>query len=815
MKRAPSPDLKATRLTYAGIFMVALATLMYEILLTRIFSVTMYYHFAFVAISVAMFGMTAGAMVVYLCPRYFTPARATAQASLSTLLFALSSVASFLVHLMLPAFSGGRIEGINSVAPTYLLMTIPFIFSGISVCLVLTRYVSEVSRLYAADLAGAAVGCVGTILTLKITDGPTAVIVVSALAALGAALFSVGAGHRGLKWVTIGCTLLLSLFAAGHTVLVWRQTPLVRLFWVKGQHEPSPIFEKWNSFSRVTVSGIEGSRLPPSGWGLSPVFPLNPTTRELTLRIDSAAGTPLTGFDGDLGELEHLRFDIVNLVHYLRRDADVLVVGAGGGRDILSALAFRQRSVVGVEINENIIEAVTGRFGDFTGHLEKDPRVSFANDEARSYIARQRRGFDIIQISLIDTWAATAAGAFVLSENSLYTVEAWKIFLRHVNPGGVLTITRWYFKERPSEVYRVTSLASAALMQLGVKNPRDHILIARYMQSATGSSSPDGVGTVLVSPTPFSPQDVNTFETIARNLRFDLVLSPRYAIDDTFAKLASRDDLNRVVESYPLDISPPTDDSPFFFHMLRFRDVLNSDFRRSWERGPNRVQLNAVSVLATLLGVVLALTLSCIVIPLLLAGRGKSLKGALPLFVYFAGIGMGFMLIEISQMQRLAVFLGHPTYALSVVLFSLLLSSGLGSYVTRWIKSSDFTRYSRVGLCCLLLALALFGLVTPRVAGSFEASATLVRIALASSILFALGLFMGMAFPFGMRLATSVSASLTPWLWGVNGAMSVLASVVAIVIALNSGISASFWTGFAWYTLAVAAFLYRIHPRLE
>lgn len=807
MTKPSAPRFAATRFTYAGLFMVALATLMYEVLLTRIFSVTMYYHFAFVAISVAMFGMTAGAMLVYLSPGYFTAARARAQISISTLLFAFSSVLSLLVHLMIPAFSGGKIEGFNSIAPTYILVTVPFIFSGISVCLVLTRYASDVSRLYAADLAGAALGCLGTIGALKITDGPTAVIVVSALAAVGATFFAAEAGRRGLKRLTLACALLLTIAAAGHTALVWKQAPLLRLFWVKGKPETHPLYEKWNSFSRVTVIGSPDAPVPVSGWGLSPAFPSGRTDHELFLQIDSSAGTLLTGYHGDVRDLEHLKYDIVNLAHYLKRDADVLVIGSGGGRDILSALAFQQKSVIGVEINENIIRAVTQRFGDFTGHLERDSRVSFVNDEARSYIARQSRAFDIIQISLIDTWAATAAGAFVLSENSLYTVEAWKTFLRHLSPNGLLTVTRWYFRDRPSEVYRMTSLASAALKQLGSSNPRDHILIARLMKPSPGGERPDGVGTLLVSPTPLSQRDLDAFDEVTRRLGFDVVLSPRKAIDETFAGLASPDGSDQVLGRYPLDISAPTDDRPFFFHMLRFKDVFDSDLRKSWEQGQNRVQLNAVSVLATLLGVVVVLTVSCIGVPLILAGRGAGLKLSWPLLIYFASIGMGFMLVEISQMQRLVVFLGHPTYALSVVLFSLLLSSGAGSYVSRWADGTDFARYSIMGLCGLLIALALFGIVTPKVAGAFDASSTPVRVLLASGILCLLGLFMGMAFPLGMRLATRISGPLTPWLWGVNGAMSVLASVVAVVIALNFGISSSFWTGFAWYVVAAGAFL--------
>ncbi|MBI3449603.1 MAG: class I SAM-dependent methyltransferase [Acidobacteria bacterium] len=807
--KPPSPTLEPltpTRWTYAGLFTAALSTLMFEVLLTRIFSVTMFYHFAFVAISVAMFGMTAGAMAVYLLPNTFTPQRLKAHLAVATLMFALTSLGAFLLHVSLPTFSSGQTTGMSAMAPTYIVMTVPFFFSGVAICLALTRYSRDVSRLYTADLIGAAIGCVATVVLLKVTDGPTAVVAVAGIAAAGAACFAMDSGAPRVKWTTIVAAVALLGCAAGHTVLVWQQRPLLRLFWVKGKQESPPLYEKWNSFSRVTVTGRIGQRFTANGWGLSHAYPTGRSVAEIGLTIDNSAGTPLTGFTGDLGEVQHLKYDLVNIAHYLKKDADVLVVGTGGGRDVLAALAFGQKSIVGVEINENIIKAVNERFGDFTGHLDQYSNVRFVNDEARSFIARQTGQFDILQISLIDTWAATAAGAFVLSENSLYTVDAWKIFLHHVRPAGILTVTRWYFRDRPSEMYRLTGLATEALSELGVARPRDHMVILRAMKYDKSPEAPDGVGTILVSPTPFKSQDLDRLDELAATLKFEIVLSPRTAVDEVFGKMASADGLVEVVDRFPLNIAPPTDDAPFFFHMLRLKDVFDSKLRASWEAGANRIQLNAVSVLATLLAVVLWMTAIGIGVPLAMTRRRVALGRNWPLLVYFGGIGMGFMLIEISQMQRLVVFLGHPTYALSVVLFALLLSSGVGSFLTSSIGGDRLRASARALLGGLLGALALFGIVTPRVAAMFEPSSTPVRILLATGILFALGIFMGTAFPLGMKLAASTSESLTPWLWGVNGAASVLASVLAVVIALTWGISAAFWTGAGAYAIAFFAF---------
>jgi hypothetical protein len=322
------------------------------------------------------------------------------------------------------------------------------------------------------------------------------------------------------------------------------------------------------------------------------------------------------------------------------------------------------------------------------------------------------------------------------------------------------------------------------------------------------------VGTILVSREPFSDQDVARLESVGRKMDFDVVLSPHFALDSTFAALASGKDLDRFTASFPLNISPPTDDRPFFFHVLRLRDVTTSAL---WHQMADAGNMNAVFVLITVLIVVVALTLLCIIGPLVLTTRKQTLAGALPHFMFFAAIGLGFIFVEISQMQRLIIFLGHPTYGLSVVLFALLLSSGLGSYSTERASDPAVLRGAVVRLLALLLALIIFGVVTPRAMSTFAASTTSVRILVATAILFPLGLTMGTAFPLGLKLAAGQSEALTPWLWGINGATSVCGSVLAVVIALNAGISAAFWTGFAFYAMACGAFAWasrRIPSRL-
>jgi hypothetical protein len=793
LAKTGSANLLAGRPVYLGLFTVTLSTLMYEILLTRIFSVTIWYHFAFLAVSIALFGMTVGAIVVYLLPP--AQGQTRSQLALSSLLFGISVVVSFVAYLRIPMTMGE----FTYLTLTYLTIAIPFIFSGVCVSLALTRFPRQIGKLYAADLAGAACGCVLVISVLQLTDGPGAVVVVALLGSVGAVFFAAGEWTgRPLKMAALASALLLAIFAAAHAVRANEQLPLLRLTWVKGAPESRALYEKWNSFSRIRVFGMQSA---PFGWGLSPAAPAGLKVNQLALTIDASALTVLTRYDGNVAKLAYLKYDVTNVVHYLRHDAKVLTIGAGGGRDVLSALAFGQKAVVAVEINGAIIDAVNGKFGDFTGHLDRDRRVTFINDEARSYIARQKGTFDIIQASLVDTWAATAAGAFALSENSLYTVEAWRLFLEHLSPRGILSFSRWYAREDPAQMYRLTSLARSALESLGVQNPRAHMIIVRSVPKAVG------IGTLLVSRVPFSAQDVDTIRSVARTMRFDVVLSPWSALDPRFAFIASGGGPHPARQALPLNTAAPTDDSPFFFQMLQLRDVFNWNL---WTREFQAISADAVFILGMLLIAVFGLTLAAIIVPLLLTTRRGALWGSSPLFVFFGSIGLGFLLVEISQLERLVIFLGHPTYSLSVVLFTLLLSSGLGSYLTPTLNRPDWMTSAILRLILLPCVVFLFGMLTPSILASLQGAATPVRIAAALGILFPLGIFMGAAFPLGMGVASARFASVTPWLWGINGAASVCASVLAVAIAVSAGISVSFWTGCACYVVALIAFVWQV-----
>ncbi len=800
--------------TYVGLFLVTLATLMHEILLTRIFSVTMWYHFAFIAISVAMFGMTVGSVIVYLWPDTFREERAHELLAKCALAYAISLIVTFAIYVQIPFIPPGArpngsdptVRAIIYLSLSYIVISIPFVFSGIAVSIALTKFPGYVGKLYGADLIGAALGCIALVYTLEITDAASAVAVVSTIAAAGSFAFARALPGSALRPAALAAAVVLALFAGWHTVRVNANDPLIEIHAAAARGRKN-LWVKWNSFSRVNVGGRPNLLKPAHGWGLSKKSGArDKKIRYVGMAVDTWAGTVITNFDGkDTEPLSYLEDDVTNMVHYVRKNADVLVVGVGGGRDVLSALVFDQASVTGIEINPNMLKAVNEVFGDYTGHLDRHPKVRFEIDEARSWIARSTDPIDIIQISLIDTWAATAAGAFVLTENTLYTAEAWSMFLQRLEPRGVLSVSRWYYPTTPGEAYRLVSLARESLAASGVTNPRAHVMMITAPAQGIADKLGNGIVTALVSREPFSEQDRTVLHAQAERLGFEIALDPESAQDPIFEKILGGGDLEQFYEEFPIDITAPTDDKPFFFQMLRLRDVFKSYEAHLFD--PNLANLKAVRLLGVLLLIVTVLTLLCIIVPLALSRqRTAALRGSTPFLVYFLGIGLGFMFVEISQMQRLMVFLGHPTYALTVVLFTLLVGTGLGSLLGERLGVLDGGSRAYLLLATLLVVLCVFGFLTPRIVSAFGASTTPVRIGLAIAMLFAIGLLLGMPFPLGMKIASERKPDLTPWLWGINGAAGVMCSVLATAAALSWGISASFWIGVGCYVMATLAF---------
>ena len=779
---------------YLGLGLTTAATLALEIVQTRILSVVSWYHLAFFVISVALFGLTVGALFVFLRPALFPPAELGRRLGRHAAYAAMAVPLAYLDQIVLAPEMVFSLAAVVAFARLALTVALPFFFSGVVVTLALTRSPYPLPRAYGADLLGAALGCLGVIPLLSLLDGGGAVLAVGALFAVAAALFAHGEGdRRARRRRALLCGALL-IAAIANSATYRGLDPVL----VKGRPEDRSgvAYERWNSFSRVLALKTRWDAPSAVLWAPSPHTPRE-SVEVVEMNIDGLATTSIFSMrGGDASRVRYLTYDATALAYTLRRGS-VLIVGVGGGKDVMTALAFGNPRVRGVELNPAVTEALRGPYGGLTGLADR-PDVDLVTDEARSYLARHPERYDLIQMSLVDTWAATGAGAFTLSENALYTVEAWRLFLGRLNDDGVFTVSRWYAPGRPDETARLLSLACAALFEQGVREPSAHIMLGVYRHLAT----------LIVSNRPFSKEDVASMRRRCAEMGFELLLAPDTPAPRGLlgAILAAQDraQLEHVASEAPLDLQPPTDDRPYFFNAVRLT--------RPWEirhhLGPGSGvvagNLMATLTLATVVLVALVLAGLTLCLPRWLAPSSVAPPGGRALG-YFVLIGGGFMLAEIAFLQRLSVFLGHPTYSLAVVLFSLVLSTGLGSLASERMSLDGRGRYAAFALVLaayLAAAAPALGVLTRR----FEGAPLSGRIALAVALLAPAGLLMGQAFPAGMKRFGAPSAAgedARPWLWAVNGAASVAASTLAVALSIAGGIRLTLGLAAACYAATV------------
>ena len=786
---------------YVALGVVTAATLMLQIIETRIISVTSWYHLAFFVISIAMFGLTAGAVFVYLRKERFRPERLSYDLAVATLAFALTTDLAILVQLTLVTGASPSLTSLVAWTEFALCLAFPFFFSGVVVSLALTRSPYPIGKVYGADLIGAAIGCIGALVLLNLTSGPSAVLWVGAvigLAALGFASSGPENLHdsstlnsklfRHRRSIVTGCLLL----AIANTLTNYGVRPTI----VKDRLEAPADFayDRWNSFSRITVA--ESYTGPAAMWGPSPRSP-PPTIEQRWLTIDGSAGTSIYRFDGNLASVRFLRHDVSNLAYAIPKLKTGAVIGVGGGRDILSQRLFGVEDVTGIEINPIIIDVLKHRFSDYTAIATLDG-VKLEVDEARSWFARTPRFFDVIQMSLVDTWAATGAGAFTLTENGLYTVEAWQRFLGRLNPDGLFTVSRWYAFGEVDETGRMVSLAVATLLANGAAEPRRHLFLA-----AAGN-----VATLIVTKSPLSPAALGALKDAAKANEFPVLLSPDSVAPsaklEKIVNATDRSTLDQTTAGFHLDLTPPTDARPFFFNQLRFLTLFDADVLAHFAHaGVVAGNLIATLTLAMLVLISVVLIAATIIVPLQSTVKDVGWQLAVGGTVYFGLIGVGFMMVEIALLQRMSVFLGHPTYALSVVLFSLILWTGFGSMASERVQLAGAGKLIAwsVASACYLFALPFW---LPLLLADLDGADLFVRAGLCVLVLAPAGFLMGFGFPTGMRLVSAINTGPTPWFWGINGAAGVLAASVAVVTSIAFSIDTTLRIGAACYLLIAA-----------
>jgi SAM-dependent methyltransferase len=763
---------------YFAIFVLASATLSYQILITRFFSVMLYYHFAFAAISLAMLGLTRGAMEVYNNPARYASERVGTEFARHASWFAVTGVGAMICFLCAPVLVPAEYVLIALVVAT-IAFVIPFTESGVCITLLLTRLPYGGGWLYAADLAGAAFGCLGIIFVLLVIDPVSAALGIGALAAGAGWMVVRGSGDARTLRLSGAVALLLGTAAMVHAGLDVSGKSHLGVFWAKGTQQTGTLFERWNTYSRVRVRALGKS--VPFGWG----FAHAPESRieQNYLDIDADAATVITRHNGDIGSFAYLKDDVINAAYLVQPPADVAVVGVGGGRDILSALLFGARHIRGIEINLAIFEVLTDKFADFSGHLDRQPGVSLVNAEARSYINHSSDRYDLVQISLIDTWAATAAGGLTLTENRLYTVEAWGDFYRALKPGGLLSVSRWFDPQsHRGEFYRLVAIAANALQRNGVPafGLKDHVIALNV----------GNIVTVITRPDAFTDAEWQGARTRLLAQGFRILMGPDVAFDTVTSTLISGKADAAFFASLPENIAPSTDDNPFFY-TARFGDFVSAP----WSAQTNNA---AIGMTLALVLVALVACLYYVVRPFVRLARQMPLSTLTPPVTYFCAIGIGFMLIEISQMQRLMVFLGHPVYGLSVVLFTILLFGGIGSTTVGAHSPRPNLVIARI--VALLATLAVAGLLTPALTTWARSETTGMRIVLSVLLLAPPAICMGMMFPLGLNIWRR-HAELHPFFWSANGITSMLASVLGMALSIEFGIANTYAIGVGFYVV--------------
>ncbi|HEY0630422.1 MAG TPA: hypothetical protein VGC98_00070 [Thermoleophilaceae bacterium] len=750
---SPRPAVRAL----VGIGLVAGCALALQVLLTRLFSAVLFYHFGFLAISLALLGTGVGGLVLYVRPQWFDRRPLAAQLSRwSALLAALLVLVPLVLVRLDYHFSGSVTSGFAlNLAAACLLAALPFTAAGIAIALAIRDYARFAGRVYAADLAGAGVGAAAVVPVMWIADPATLTVALGALAALAALLFG---GARRLS--------VALLAAAAALVVVSAATDLYHLDPVtKGK----TVADRWTPLSRVVgYPPQQGSRYAILFYDrvYAPV-PVHqpgtpyPTAHQLGL-IPQSIGYALTG------------------------PGRALVIGGGGGRDIFNALDAGQRQVDVIELNQGIVDVVDKDLRRWSGSPYTLPHVSTSVGDGRSILAARDTKYDQIHIGFTDTLSANSATAFALTENNLYTTEAFDEYFDHLRPNGILNVSRLY-RLVGDEALRATVLALEALRKRGVAHPENNVVVL-LGHDILGEL----FGTVLARPRAWTPQELANLRALTSRAGVQVAMAPGGPYRLEWAQLHAAPSAAAFCAAYRMDVCAPTDDKPFFFNMRRL-----SDFGTAPPPG-YLYSIDPFRVLVLTLAILAVLCALGFLLPLVAVRRaGRPGAGALS---FFAFIGLGFLLLEVVLIQRFVLFLGFPTYALSVVLFALLVFTGLGAFLSGR-GAPRRTLIAALAAVTVLTAAAAFGL-QPLLRGLIDLPFA-ARVVVSVVLLAPAGVGMGMAMPIGLRRLVALHPAGVPWAWAVNGLTSVLASALAVTIAITAGFTVATLAACACYAAAL------------
>jgi len=792
---------------YGGVFLLAAGTLLFEITLTRVFSIAQWYHFAFMAVGLALLGSGASGSLLTLLRgrlvlRQSRRAPADGAVILCALLFSLTALGGYVACNLLP-FDSFRLAWervqLLYLAGYYLALALPFLWSGLAFALLLARAPERTGRLYFANLSGSGVGALAAIGVLSLLSSEGGV-VAAALLGLGAVLAFERAAdgwRRGWQAALIAALLLgAALLIPPWPFLAIRMSPYKPLSQILRLPDARLEGTWWNSSSRVDVVASSAIRSAP-GRSLDYLQPL-PLQKGFTVDGDNLQ--PLTQVPP--AEADFVDYLPTALAYQLVHHPRVLIIEPGGGMDVLAALHYGAQRVVVVESNPLILELIRGPYNDVVAGLYRDERVELHAMQGRSFLRATPEQFDLIQFSLAEGYRAVSWGAYSLSENYLYTVEAVADAYARLAPQGFLLLSRW-LQLPPSEETRAWALAVAALERTGVSHPEDHLLALRSFQTAL----------ILAKKNPLTEAEVARVRCFAQEMSCDLVYLPGITPQDTnrynvlpqpeyyraFVAILSSEERERFYREHLFDVRPTTDDRPFFFHYFKLAQVpaILASFGKAWEPFGGGGYL----VLVVLLALVLAASALLILLPLFLGPKVSPSEAGGGLWartlVYFTILGLAYLLVEIPLLQYFILLLDQPTYAFALVLCALLVASGAGSLLRERIK--------RVGVVWLLGPVVLLYALFLRWLPSLLLGWPLAwRVVASFPLLAPIGVLMGFPFPAGIRRLGQVAPEAIPWAWAVNGCASVVSSILATLLAVSFGFSWVLVLAAALYTLAAA-----------
>ena len=778
---------------YLGVALVSASVLALQVIFTRIFSIMIWHHFTYLIVGVALLG--GGAAGVFLAVRHWRHDVIRRRLGPLALAFSLSTLAMLAIVNFVrfdPLRTDDLLWTLVGLAIYFIGLFVTFLLGGLVIAGAFSVYSYYAHRLYFADLLGAGVATLGVIWVVHILSAPSAIILVALLAGVAALLFGAPARWRWAAPVVLAGQVALLIFSVIQPIYL--PTPESKpLHWaLEASGAARPEYTRWNPVARVDVTPKITIPEPMIVGGISRQYAGTALAGEsFDLNFVTLDGTSMTGlyaFDGDLNRFDFLRHAIISAPYLLSEDAPAtLLVGVGGGIDILLAQLYNARHIVAIDLNSDVVDLVVNRYADFTGNLASGNTEVFTA-EGRSFLTSTDDRFDVIQGIGLDNIAALNTGAYVLSESYLYTVEAFDLALDRLTERGVFSWTR-AATDPPIETLRLVGLAAEALRQRGVTDPAAHIVV---VENDTNTAI-----NLLVSPSPFAQAQVERLAGWAQANEFEVLHDPFTVRDTAYAAYLTAENPRAFEASYPFNIYPVTDDHPFYYNYFKW-DRLFEGGARSGNLSA-RVPMGNI-ILLTMLAFTLLAAVVFVVLPLLVHQRkGLTAPNAGKMLTYFSALGLAYMFVQIVLIQRFTLFIGYPTLAITTTIFSMLAFSALGSLLGQRLFQVQARLRTMIIVVAGVILLYVFAL--PPLFAALLGLPDVARVVVSVLLIAPLAFFMGMPFPTGIREIGQRAPQLVPWAWGMNGVFSVLGSTAVIILSMATNFTVS---------LAAAALLYGI-----